>query len=156
VAHKLNVWNHLQEGISNIVAATRNPFLVPIPSPGKLPVDVVTIAGGPAIVHSNDYSLVTVAKPAQAGEVLTLFASGLGPTRPAPEPGQPFAADPLPVVNSPVEMIVNGASGQVLYAGAVDRYQVNFRVPAGISSGMASLHLSSAWIAGGNVTIPIQ
>jgi uncharacterized protein (TIGR03437 family) len=122
--------------------------------------EVVTAPGGPAIVHASDSSLVTPAKPAKAGEVLTLYATGLGPTRPSPEPGQPFAVNPPSVVTSPVEVIVNGASGQVLYAGgypgAVNGYQVNFRLPDNVATGMAPLHLTSAWISGGNVTIPIQ
>ena len=130
-------------------------YILPMTTP-----EILTTAGGPAIVHASDYSLVTTAKPARAGEVLALFASGLGPTRPAPEPGQPFGANPLAAVNSPVEVVVNGASGEVLYAGgypgAVDRYQVNFRMPDGISGGMASVHLTSAWVAGGDVKIPMQ
>ena len=130
-------------------------YLLPMSTP-----EIVMTAGAPAIVHSSDYSLVTSASPAKAGEVLILFASGLGPTRPAPEPGQPFSGDPLPVVSSPIEVLVNGITAEVQYAGgypgAVDRYQVNFRLPQGISSGMTSIHLTSAWIAGGDVKIAIQ
>jgi len=122
--------------------------------------EIIATGGGPAIVHGSDYSLVTTAKPAKPGEVLVLFASGLGPTKPAPEPGQPFGADPLPLATSPIEVIMNGVSSEVQYAGgypgAVDRYQVNFRVPDGIASGMAALHLTTAWIAGADVKIPIQ
>jgi uncharacterized protein (TIGR03437 family) len=57
-------------------------------------------------------------------------------------------------------VLVNGNAGDVLYAGgysgAVDGYQVNFRVPDGIAQGQAFLQLISAWIAGPAVTIPIQ
>ena len=99
-------------------------------------------------------------KPAKAGEVLTLFASGLGPTRPGVDPGQPFTANPLLVVNSPVQVLVNGDPGDVLYAGgfpgAVDGYQVNFRIPGGAKPGQASLQLTSAWISGPPVSIPVQ
>jgi hypothetical protein len=49
--------------------------LIPMTTP-----EVALTATGPAVVHSSDFSLVTAAKPAHAGEVLTLFASGLGPT----------------------------------------------------------------------------
>src|SRR5215472_15814265 len=38
---------------------------------------VVTTAGGPAIVHSSDFSLVSASKPAAAGQILSLFATGL-------------------------------------------------------------------------------
>ena len=122
--------------------------------------DIVIVAGGPAIVHASDFSLVTAAKPARPGETLTLFASGLGPTRPGVEPGQPFPADALQVVNSPVEVLLNGIPAEVLYAGgypgAVDRYQVNFRAPDGVLSGSASVQVISAWIGGSTVHIPFQ
>jgi hypothetical protein len=129
-------------------------YLVPLKQP-----QVITTSDGPAVIHS-DGSLVSAAKPARAGEILSLFASGLGPTRPGVDPGQPFPATPLQVVNSSVQVLVNGNPGEVLYAGgypaAVDDYQVNFRVPDGLAQGQAFLQLSSAWIAGPAVSIPVQ
>ena len=62
----------------------------------------VTYYAGPAIVHSADFTLVTSDKPARAGEILTLYASGLGPTRPGVDSGEPFPTTGLQVVNSPV------------------------------------------------------
>ena len=122
--------------------------------------EIVTFGGSPAIVHASDFSLVTAAKPATPGEILTLFASGLGPTRPGVEPGQPFPVDSMEAVSSPVEVLVNGMPGEVLdargYPGAVDRYQVTFRAPEGVSSGSASVQVISAWIGGSTVQIPFQ
>src|SRR5262249_12002643 len=65
-------------------------YLIPMFRP-----EVISLASGPAVVHASDFSLVTAANPAQAGELLSLFASGLGPTRPGVDPGQPFPASPL-------------------------------------------------------------
>ncbi len=122
--------------------------------------EVVITAEGPAVFHASDFTRVTAATPARSGEALTLLASGLGPTQPGVDPGQPFTADPLSVVNSPVELSVNGKPAEVLHAvgypGAVDRYQVSFRVPDGTTVGLASVQLSNAWIAGSDVMIPIQ
>jgi len=130
-------------------------YLVPVTQP-----QVITTPNGPAVIHASDGSQVSAAKPAKAGEILTLFASGLGPTRPGVDPGQPFPASPLQVVNSPVEVLVNGNSADVLYAGgypgAVDGYQVNFRIPDGAGQGQASIQLTSAWIAGPTANIPVQ
>jgi hypothetical protein len=127
--------------------------------PMKTPEVVVTTAG-PTIVHSSDYSLVTAGKPAHAGELLTLLASGLGPTRPGVEPGQVFTANPAQVSSSPIDVLVNGKAGDVLYAGGypntVDNYQVNFRIPADTTPGMAAIQLSAAWIVGTEVKIPVQ
>ena len=114
----------------------------------------------PAIVHSADFSLVTAANPAKAGEILSLFAKGLGPVRPSVDPGQPFPASPLAVVNSPVEVKVDGAAAEILaavgYPGSADAYQVNFRVPAGTGRGTASLQVTAAWIPGAATVLSVQ
>ena len=112
------------------------------------------------MTHSSDFSLVSPSKPAAAGEILSLFATGLGPTRPSLDPGQPFPASPLAVVNSPIEVTVNGEDAEVLgavgYPGAVGGYQVNFRLPPDTPKGSATILVSAAWIAGSSVSIPVQ
>jgi uncharacterized protein (TIGR03437 family) len=101
--------------------------------------------GGPAVTHSSDFSLVTTSKPAASGEILSIFAAGLGPTVPGVDPGKPFPTSPLAVVNSPVEVTVNGKSAEVQSAvgfpGAVDGYQVNFRVPSDTGKGVATIQV---------------
>jgi uncharacterized protein (TIGR03437 family) len=129
--------------------------LIPMESP-----EIVKAAGGPAISHSSDLSLVTAARPAAVGETLSIFARGLGPVNPGVDPGAPFPSAPLAIVNSPVEVTVNGKAAEVLsavgYPGAVDAYQVNFRVPPDTGTGLASIQISAAWISGPTVTIPVQ
>jgi uncharacterized protein (TIGR03437 family) len=121
---------------------------------------IVTTAGGPAVTHSSDFSLVTASNPAAAGESLSMFLTGLGPTKPGVEPGKPFPASPLFAVNSPVDVTVNGAPAEVTaavgYPGAVDFYQVNFRVPSDVAKGPATVQVAAAWIAGPAVSIPVQ
>jgi uncharacterized protein (TIGR03437 family) len=122
---------------------------------------VVETPRGPAIVHSDEhFSLVSESKPAAAGEILSLFATGLGPTRASLLPGQPFPSSPLAVVNSPVEVTVNGKSAEVLsavgYPGSVDTYQVNFRMPPDTATGTASIQVSAAWVSGVPVSIPVR
>jgi hypothetical protein len=121
---------------------------------------IVITANGPAVVHSSDFSLVTSSKPAAAGEVLSLIATGLGPVNPGVDPGQPFPSSPLAAVNSPVVVTVNGKAAEVVsavgYPGAVDGYQMNFRLPSDTATGMASIQVSAAWIAGPPVSIAVQ
>jgi uncharacterized protein (TIGR03437 family) len=120
----------------------------------------VATAAGPAVTHSGDFSLVTASKPAAAGEVLSLFATGLGPVNPGVDPGQPFPSSPQAAVNSPVEVTVNGKPAEVLgavgYPGAADGYQVNFRMPSDAAKGTATLQESAAWITGTPVNITVQ
>jgi uncharacterized protein (TIGR03437 family) len=96
--------------------------------------EVMSTAAGPTIFH-KDFSPVTAAKPAKPGEVLILQATGLGPTVPAVDPGQPFPTDALQQVNSPVDVTVNGQSAEVInkigWPGQVDTYRLDFRVPDG-------------------------
>jgi uncharacterized protein (TIGR03437 family) len=129
--------------------------LIPMSRP-----EILTTAGGPVIVHSSDFSLVTASKPAALNEILSLIATGLGPTRPGVDPGRPFPATPPATVNSPVEVTVNGKSADIIgavgYPGAVDGYLVNFRVPSDAAHGVATIQLTAAWIAGSPVNIPIQ
>jgi len=55
---------------------------------------------------------------------------------------------------------VNGKPAEVLaavgYPGAVDGYQVNFRLPSDIIKGPATIQVSAAWIAGAPVNIQVQ
>jgi uncharacterized protein (TIGR03437 family) len=129
--------------------------LLPLSTP-----EILSGQNGPAVVHASDGSLVTAAKPAQASEILSLYASGLGPTFPGIDPGQPFMADPLQVVSSPLDVTVGGVGATVLYAGGypgtINGYQVNFRVPDGVQPGTVSVQLSAAWIAGSAVKIAVR
>ena len=121
---------------------------------------IVTTASGPAVVHSGDFTPVSTSKPAKAGEILSLVATGLGPVKPGVDPGQPFPSDPLAVANSPIQVMINGQPAEVLgavgYPGSVDAYQVNFRLPADTKAGMATVQVSAAWIAGPLVSIAVQ
>ena len=128
--------------------------LIPMSAP-----QIVTTASGPAVFHS-DFSPVTAAKPAKAGEVLIVQATGLGPTVPGVDPGQPFPTDSLFQVNSPVDVTVNGRPAEVInnigWPGSVDTYRIDFRAPDGTTAGMASIQITAAWIAGTAVGISVQ
>jgi uncharacterized protein (TIGR03437 family) len=135
--------------------ATSILYLIPQSAP-----QVVVTPNGPAVIHSADFTLVSSSKPAAPGEILSLIATGLGPTRPGVEPGKTFPADGSAAVVGPVAVLVNGKPAEVLgavgYPGAADGYQVNFRLPAGVASGTAAIQVSAAWIVGPEVKIPIQ
>jgi hypothetical protein len=135
--------------------ARRIVTLFPMSAP-----QVIVTSNGPAVTHSSDFSLVTGSKPAMAGEILSVFMTGLGPVRPGVDPGQPFPSNPLATVNSPVAATVNGGPAEVLAAvgfpGAVDGYQVNFRLPSDTAKGIARVQFSAAWISAATVNIPVQ
>jgi uncharacterized protein (TIGR03437 family) len=129
-------------------------YLIPMSWP-----EIVTSASGPAVFHA-DFSPVTSAKPARAGEVLIVTAAGLGPTSPGLTPGVPFPDTPLQQVNSPLEVTVNGNTAEVMnkigWPGTTDRYRLDIRVPDGTAPGTATLQVTAAFIQGQPVNIPIQ
>jgi hypothetical protein len=121
--------------------------------------EIVSTSSGPSIFHA-DFSPVTAGRPARAGEILIVRATGLGPTRPGVTPGQPFPADPLQEVNSPVQVLVGDRAAEVVnkagWPGLIDTYRVDFRFPQGIPAGFATARLSAAWVAGPAVQIAIR
>jgi uncharacterized protein (TIGR03437 family) len=128
--------------------------LIPMSTP-----QIVMSSSGPAVFHA-DFSPVTAAKPANAGEVLIAQATGLGPTVPSVDPGKPFPAEALQHVNSPLAVSVNGKQADVINAigwpNLVDTYRVDFRVPDGTAAGNMPIQVSAAWITGPSVTIATQ
>jgi hypothetical protein len=115
----------------------------------------------PEIVYvwHDDFSPVTAAKPARAGEVLVVGARGLGPTIPGMEPGEAFPESPRQVVNSPVEVTAGGQTAQVInkigWPGQDNLYRLDFRMPETAGSSTA-LKITAAWIPGPSFVIPVQ
>lgn len=116
---------------------------------------------GPVVLHSQDFSLVTAAKPARAGEILIVRAKGFGSTTPdlLPPGTRLFPANPPDPVIAPVYVLVNGKETEAINAigwpNTYDFYRVDFRVPA-TRAGMATIQLVLAWIPGPEVKIPVQ
>ena len=129
--------------------------LIPMSRP-----EVVSTADGPAVFHGSDFSLVTAAKPARAGEILIVTATNLGQTRPGLDPGRAFPEAPLQTVNSPLAVTINEQAAEVVNAvgwpGLDNRYRVDVRVPDGTAAGLGTLRLTLAWIPGPEVRIAIR
>lgn len=96
---------------------------------------------GQAAATNEDGSLNSAARPAQTGDVITLFASGEGQTTPAGVNGK-LAGNPAPSPLLPVTLTIGGQPAAVLYAGGAPGspagvMQINARIPAGITAGDA-------------------
>lgn len=133
-------------------------YLVPLFYP-----EVEVTQQGPSIFHA-DFTAVTAASPAKAGDTLILRAKNLGPTTPYTMPGQPFAkwtsGQPLPEVNSDVEVTIGGQPADVIlkagWPGEVGVYRLDIRIPGGVQPGNAKLQVTAAWIPSEEVGIAIQ
>jgi len=112
------------------VAGPAVPIVLSAVAPAMYETDPTTVLA----VHLDGTTVTTVA-PAQPGEVIVLWATGLGPTLPQPLPNQaPASAAPLATPGFGVWL--NGTPidpALILYAGVTPGYaglyQINLRLP---------------------------
>ena len=119
-----------------------------------------TGTGGAAATNQNG-QLNTILTPAHAGEVITVYASGLGAVVPASVAGQPAPENPLSLVEQTTAASIGGVPAPVLFAGLApgfsSLYQVNIQVPPGVPAGTRLLVISNAGNASqGLLTIQVQ
>jgi uncharacterized protein (TIGR03437 family) len=102
-----------------------------------------------------------ISKPAKQGDVIVLFANGLGPVSNTPASGavSPGGAS-LAVCNVPPTVNIGGIPARVEFAGLapgfVGAYQVNITVPAGLASGSAPLVITAGGIDSPSFSLAIQ
>jgi uncharacterized protein (TIGR03437 family) len=96
---------------------------------------------GPGAILNQDGTVNSIARPAAAGEVVILFATGEGLTTPLPEDGHLTpSVEPLPRPRLKVTVTMGGVECPVLYAGAppglvAGAMQVNVQLPDGVPRG---------------------
>jgi len=100
--------------------------------------------GYAAIIHL-DGSLVTPSHPAQIGETLSAFLTGLGAVNPLVPDGSAGPVSPLSQTTNTITVDVNGVAATVGYAGLAPQlaglYQINFTVPTGLTNGDNSIDI---------------
>ena len=105
-------------------------------------------------MKQDGVTLAEPGTPANRGEVISIYCSGLGPGRPAP-------TSPLSGVTNPVTVTIGGREAQVLFAGLAPPfsglYQINVFVPANATIGdAAEVILESAGQRSRPVTIAVR
>ncbi|HWB84087.1 MAG TPA: hypothetical protein VG675_08105 [Bryobacteraceae bacterium] len=97
------------------------------------------LTGIPVVVKASNGQLVTPSNPIHVGDVITIYATGLGPTSPEVAAGDPAPVSPLAeTVVSPdvrlgsVPIVVDYAG---LAPGEVGVYQINARAQDGVPTG---------------------
>lgn len=120
-----------------------------------------TSADGATIVANP--SVAPTGVPAKPGDIIVLYATGLGPTNPAATPGD-IALAQAPVITAPT-VVIGGVTippADILYAGLSPQsicglYQINVKLPALLTDGDVAVSIS----AGGSqsaagTTVPIK
>ena len=122
-----------------------------------IPATVPAIASdrtGALLLHM-DNTRMTAQSPAAAGEQLLMLATNLGPVAVPKNPDEKF--NPAVPVVGPVQITLEDQPADVVHAGGYlgNVYSVYFRVPE-VPAGSAKLRLSSGWIEGGTLDVPVK
>jgi uncharacterized protein (TIGR03437 family) len=109
--------------------------------------------GVAAILHSN-YTPVTQASPALAGETVLLYLTGLGSVTPVVADGAAAPSSTLSTVDDPnleVDLFDQDGNDQVaniafagLAPGFAGLYQINFTIPSGLTGGQVSVDVGTS------------
>jgi uncharacterized protein (TIGR03437 family) len=124
--------------LSNIVTSQVN-----LTTPGIFTLTANGLGDG-AIEHANG-SVVTASNPAQPGETVAVYMSGLGAVFPPVTEGAATPSSPLPYTTNTIASYIGGTQATVAFAGltpsAAGLYQMNITVPAGATSGENALEI---------------
>ena len=106
-------------------------------APGLFTVD--SSGKGQAAAFNEDGSLNVASRPAKAGSIIVLYATGEGQTSPAGVDGK-LVTSPLPMPLSRVDVTIDGKPAEVIYAGGAPGLvaglmQINARIPVGARAG---------------------
>ncbi len=156
---------------SEIEAGQQYQVLVNVNGLYSNPLTITTAAVGPGLAGFPDgtviaqdlgYKLITAAHPAHAGDVIILYATGMGPTNPAVATGAVAPSPPMPLAQVTVasQVTVGGANAKVVFAGlspgSVGLYQIDVVIPAGAGTGNLPLVVTQGGVASNTVTVPVQ
>ena len=136
------------------------PIAIAAVSPGIFTLNQQGIGPG-AILHAGDFQPVNDSAPAQPGEFILIFCTGLGSVQPEVPSGdvaptvEPLARTvTLPMVN------IAGIAADVTFSGLapgfVGLYQVNVQVPAGVPSGTQEVEIIIDGVPSNTVTIAVE
>ncbi len=96
---------------------------------------------GPAAALHLDGRVVSAQQPARRGEVIQIFATGLGATNPVLASGVPAGASPPVATVMTPAVLVGGARAQVVFSGLAPGFvglnQVNVMIPQDAPTGAA-------------------
>jgi trimeric autotransporter adhesin len=111
-------------------------LVVAVAQPGVFTTNQSGIGQG-VILKADGVTIAQPGTPANVGEALTIYCTGLGAVSPAVASGVPAPTSPLSRTVNPVAVTIGGQNATVLFAGltpgSAGLYQVNAVVPAGVS-----------------------
>jgi uncharacterized protein (TIGR03437 family) len=116
--------------------------------------------GTGAVVKNSDFSLITAANKAKAGDIIVIYSTGLGQVTPAAQTGV-LLKPPASGFNNTgtVTVTIGGVNAPVVYSiaspGFAGLYQTAVTVPAGVT-GTVPVVLSSGTTKSNSVNLAVQ
>jgi uncharacterized protein (TIGR03437 family) len=136
--------------LSNVVTEFVN-----LTAPGVFTVPPGGVGYG-AVLH-GDYSLVTAQSPAQVGETVSVYLTGLGTTNPVIQDGSAGPASSQ--TNNTISVYIGGVEATVSYSGLAPQlaglYQINVTVPSGVTAGDNPLQIVGPDSEAAEALIPV-
>ncbi len=121
---------------------------------------VFTLDGLTGVILHADNRLVSGGLPAKKGEVVIIYATGLGPVSPEGRTGQAAPSSPLSLTTVRPVVTIGNAVAEVQFSGLapgfVGLYQLNITIPGSAKSGVQSLIISMEGVKSRPVTIAIE
>jgi uncharacterized protein (TIGR03437 family) len=112
-----------------------------------------------AALHQDGITLVTPSNPAQPGETVSVYLTGLGAVNPSVSDGAPGPSSPLSYASNTITADIGGVTATVAYAGLAPGfaglYQVNLTIPTGLTAGENALDISGPDSYTSEVTIAV-
>jgi len=112
-----------------------------------------------AVLASN-YSLISPDNPALPGDVIILYATGLGPVTVDVPDGYAAPSDPLAYTADPSQVFIDGEACKVYFSGLapgfVGLYQINLRVPDDAPIGNLDIQIQTPYASSGLAKLPVD
>ncbi len=110
--------------------------------------------------HGDDGSLIGPNSPAQPGEVIVLYVTGLGPLTIDLADGVGAPSNPLAYTQDPFQVEVNGEGCAVQFSGLgpgfVGLYQINLVLPSDLPPGNLNVQIFSTYSNSGTAVLPVD
>jgi uncharacterized protein (TIGR03437 family) len=137
--------------VSGVPVFSSQPGIFMVQGPGE------TLFG--AIVHPDDFSLVTPEKPVEKGKSVALFFTGGGLLSPVVATGAPGPV-PAALMALPITVKVDGKDAEISFKGyapgLLGVYQLNFAIPTTSECGPRPLNLSVAGADSPGISIAVK
>lgn len=124
--------------------------------PGVFTVDGVNVVA----VGGANQKLVTAASPAKAGQIILLYATGLGPVTNQPRTGSPALSTALSSCTLPITVSIAGQRAHVIFSGLTPGYaglyQINLSVPPILHPGVQDLIVTAGGVSSRAVKMAVR